>query len=171
MCRHLGYVGPPVALAELVIDPPHSLLRQSWAPTDMRGGGTINADGFGFGWYASGRSDAATYRRSAAMWTDGSLPALARTIVSGCVLAAVRSATVGMPVTETAVAPFAEGRWLFSHNGLVTGWPDSVEALAAELPTRYLMTLEAPIDSALLWALVRHRLRGGASPAAALSTV
>ena len=61
-------------------------------------------------------------------------------------LAAVRSATVGMPVTSTAVAPFAEGTWLFSHNGIVRGWP----------------------DSALLWALVRHRLRQGDAPATAL---
>ena len=32
MCRHLAYLGPPVPLAELLLDPPHGLLRQSWAP-------------------------------------------------------------------------------------------------------------------------------------------
>ena len=36
---------------------------------------------------------------------------------SGCVLAAVRSATAGMPLDETAAAPFTDGRWLLSHNG------------------------------------------------------
>ena len=50
MCRHLAYVGPPVTLADLVLHQPHSLLHQSFAPTDMRGGGSINADGFGIGW-------------------------------------------------------------------------------------------------------------------------
>jgi glutamine amidotransferase len=74
----------------------------------------------------------------------------------------VRNATTGMPVLETAAAPFAEGRWLFSHNGAVTGWPDSMVGLAAALPTRDLLTLDAPTDAALLWALVRHRLRAGA---------
>ena len=38
---------------------------------------------------------------------------------SGCVLAAVRSATVGMPIEESAAAPFTDGRWLLSHNGRV----------------------------------------------------
>ena len=32
MCRHLAYVGEPVRLADLLLTPPHSLLRQSWAP-------------------------------------------------------------------------------------------------------------------------------------------
>ena len=34
-------------------------------------------------------------------------------------LAAVRSATAGMPADETAAAPFQSGRWLLSHNGVV----------------------------------------------------
>ena len=55
MCRHLAYLGPPVPLRALLFDPPHSLVRQSWAPRDMRGGGTINADGFGVGWYPGDR--------------------------------------------------------------------------------------------------------------------
>jgi gamma-glutamyl hercynylcysteine S-oxide hydrolase len=40
-------------------------------------------------------------------------------ISSACVLAAVRSATAGMPADETAAAPFQHGRWLLSHNGVV----------------------------------------------------
>src|ERR671939_261768 len=117
MCRHLAYVGPPVRLDRLLLDPPHSLLHQSWAPRDMRGGGTINADGYGFGWYADGSATPSRYRRDCPMWTDSNLPALAGSIVAGAVLGAVRSATTGMPVVETAAAPFADDRWLFSHNG------------------------------------------------------
>src|SRR5207249_2895374 len=69
--------------------------------------------------------------------------------------------TAGMPVTVTAVAPFADGRWLFSHNGLIAGWPDSVVPLARRLDVRDLLTLDAPTDAAFLWALVRDRLRDG----------
>ena len=54
MCRHLAYLGPPTTLSALVLEPTHGLLRQSYAPLDMRGGGTVNADGFGVGWYAGG---------------------------------------------------------------------------------------------------------------------
>ncbi|MGH3793468.1 MAG: ergothioneine biosynthesis protein EgtC [Pseudonocardiaceae bacterium] len=172
MCRHLAWLGPPVELAALLLDPPHSLLRQSFAPIDMRGGGTVNADGFGAGWYPEGGGGAPIrYRRAVPIWADSSFAALARDVRSGAVLAAVRSATVGMPVVETACAPFATDRWLFSHNGVVTGWPRSMAGLAARLPVTDLLTLEAPTDSALLWALVRDRLAAGQAPAAALAAV
>jgi glutamine amidotransferase len=161
MCRHLVYLGPPLALGTLLFDAPHSLVHQSSAPLDMRGGGTINADGFGVGWYGAG-GQTLRYRRACPIWSDATLPALAAATCSGGVLAAVRSATVGMPVVETAAAPFTEGPWLFSLNGSVRGWPDSVAPIAGELPTRDLLTLDAPTDAALLWALVRHRLRAGA---------
>jgi glutamine amidotransferase len=168
MCRHLAYLGPRRPLAALLFEPAHSLAHQSWAPRDMRGGGTVNADGFGIGWYDAG-PEPLRYRRGQPLWTDAALPSLAAAISSGAVLAAVRSATAGMPVVETAAAPFAEGPWLFSLNGLVRGWPDSVATLAAGLPTRDLITLDAPTDSALLWALVRHRLRAGMPPAEAVA--
>jgi glutamine amidotransferase len=169
VCRHLGYLGPAVPVAGLVLDPPHSLLRQSWAPADMRAGGTINADGFGVGWFA-GKAPV-VYRRASPMWTDPALAGLLRPVLASGVLAAVRSATVGMPVVETAAAPFTDGRWLFSHNGVVRGWPASVASLAAQLPVTDLMTLDAPTDAALLWALVRARLRDGQAPADAVASV
>jgi glutamine amidotransferase len=171
VCRHLAYVGPPVTLSSLVLEAPHALLHQSYAPADMRGGGTVNADGFGAGWYPEPGGPAARYRSAQPMWSDASFAAVAAATRSGAVLAAARSATVGMPVTDTAAAPFAEGPWLFSHNGVVRGWPHAVAPLAAALPVADLLTLDAPTDAALLWALVRHRLRAGADPADALADV
>lgn len=162
MCRHLAYLGPPVTVADLLLEPRHSLLEQTWAPADMRGSGSVNADGFGVGWY-DGPGDALRYRREVPMWADGSLPDLARSIRTTALVAAARNGTTGMPVTETACAPFRHGRWLFSHNGVVLGWPDSATGLTATLPPQELMRLEAPTDSALLWALARQRLLGGAS--------
>jgi glutamine amidotransferase len=154
MCRHLAY---------------HALVRQSWAPRDMRGGGTINADGFGIGWYPPGGGDPVRYRRAGPLWSDTTLPGLAASTAAGAALAAVRSATTGMPVVETAAAPFGEDGWLFSHNGVVAGWPASVAGLAARLPVTDLLTLPAPTDAALLWALVRARLRAGDPPGTALA--
>ena len=174
MCRHLAYLGPPVTLADVVLHPPHSLLKQSWAPIDMRGGGTINADGFGIGWLDPSSKDgheARRYRRDVPIWTDASLPDLAASVSSGAILAAVRSATIGMPVTETACAPFVEGAWMFSHNGVIHGWPAAVASLAGALPPVDLMTIDAPTDSAFLWALVRHHLRLGHPAAKALTDI
>jgi glutamine amidotransferase len=169
MCRHLAYLGPPVSLASCVLEPPHSLQHQSWAPDDMRHGGTINADGFGIGWLDAEVGVARRYRRATPIWSDASLPDLAASVSSGAFLAAVRSATVGMPVTETACAPFIDGSAMFSHNGRVVGWPDSVAPLARSLSPATLMTLDAPTDSAFLWALVRQRLFEGHSAATVLT--
>jgi glutamine amidotransferase len=171
MCRHIAYLGEPTGLAELLLTPAHSLLRQSWAPRDMRGGGTVNADGFGIGWYTGSSPEPALLRRAVPMWTDTALPRLAAEISAGAVLAAVRSATVGMPVVETAAAPFAWDRWLFSHNGVVRGWPSSITGIASTLPVEALLTLDAPTDAALLWALLRHRLAAGDKPADAMASL
>ena len=179
MCRHLAYLGPPVTLAALLLDPPHGLLHQSYAPADMRGGGTVNADGFGAGWYPSAADSApetapvppARYRSDRPIWGDTAFAALAAVTPAAGVLAAVRSATPGLPVTTAAAAPFAEGPWLFSHNGVVRGWPGAVADLAGRLPVTDLLTLDAPTDSAVLWALARHRLRAGDDPADVLAGV
>jgi glutamine amidotransferase len=162
MCRHLAYLGPPVSLRALLFEPSYGLVRQSWAPRRQRYG-TVNADGFGVGWYADGDPAPARYRRAGPIWADPSLHDIARVTRSQAVLAAVRSATEGTAPDESAAAPFAHGRWLFSHNGAVSGWPASVAKVAGTLPAQALLGLEARTDSALLWALVLHRLQGGAT--------
>lgn len=187
-----------MGLAELVFAPPHSLASQSYAPHDMRGGGSVNVDGFGVGWYPAGPAPAADaqrhagpvvessetggpatarrYRRAVPIWQDANFAELAAaTRVSGA-LGALRNATEGMPVAEAACAPFTDGRWLFSLNGRIAGWPDTAVRLAAGLPMRQLLTLEAPTDSALLWAVLQHRLsraqsQGVLDPAAVLANL
>lgn len=182
MCRHLAYLGPPRTLASVLLEPAHGLLEQSFAPADMRGGGTINADGFGAGWYPPGAGCGTSgngstpagalpvrVRSDQPLWSDTSFAAVAASTLATGVLGAVRSASPGMPVVSTAAAPFAEDRWLFSLNGMVRDWPGSLEGLASTLPTLDLITLDAPTDAAVLWALVRHRLRAGDDPAAVLA--
>ncbi|MEU9788290.1 class II glutamine amidotransferase, partial [Streptomyces phaeochromogenes] len=70
---------------------------------------------------------------------------------------------------EAAAAPFAAGTWLFSHNGAVAGWPRSLAPLARTLPAEDLLSMEARCDSALVWALVLNRLRGGDEEGQALA--
>ena len=54
---------------------------------------------------------------------------------------------------------------------VVRGWPESMADLAESLPAIELLTLEAATDSALLWALVRARLRAGEDPVDAVAAV
>ncbi|MEU5080936.1 MULTISPECIES: ergothioneine biosynthesis protein EgtC [Streptomyces] len=167
MCRHLAYLGPEEPLGRLLVEPPHGLYRQSWAPRRQRYG-TVNADGFGVGWYAPGDPAPARYRRAGPIWADLSFADLARVVRSGAVLAAVRDATLAGADAEAAAAPFAAGRWLFSHNGLIAGWPDAAAPLVSALPPVELLSLQARTDSAFVWALVLHRLRTGQPPGRAL---
>ncbi|MER0247018.1 ergothioneine biosynthesis protein EgtC, partial [Streptomyces sp. HSW2009] len=168
MCRHLAYLGADVPLGALLTRPPHGLLRQSWEPRRQRYG-TVNADGFGVGWYAADDPVPARYRRAVPLWADPSFADLARVVRTGALLGAVRDATEPGADGEAAAAPFASGPWLFSHNGSVRGWPGSVAALAAGLPPQALLELEARCDAAFVWALVLHRLRGGAPLGRALA--
>jgi gamma-glutamyl hercynylcysteine S-oxide hydrolase len=118
MCRHLAWLGRPRSVSSLVLDPPSGLLRQSYAPRRQKRG-LLNADGWGVGLYGP-TGEVARWRSARPLWSDASFASIAPLLSSGAVLAAVRSATVGMPPDETAAAPFTDGRWLLSHNGRVS---------------------------------------------------
>lgn len=120
MCRHIGWLGAPRSVASLVLEPPSGLLIQSYAPRRQKHG-LMNADGWGVGFY---RPDApgeppCRWRSASPLWGDASFASVAPALRSGCVVAAVRSATVGMPIDASAAAPFTDGHWLLSHNGVV----------------------------------------------------
>lgn len=136
MCRHLGWLGDPVTVSSLILETANGLLVQSYSPRRQKHG-LVNADGWGVGFF-----DGATPRRwrsAAPLWGDASLASVAPALHSGCVVAAVRSATVGMPIEPSASAPFTDGEWLLSHNGVVD---------RAVLPLS--RTAESTVDSAIL---------------------
>lgn len=161
MCRHIAVLaGSAEPLGRRLVEPAHGLYRQAWAPRRQRHG-TVNADGFGVGWYAQGDPVPARYRRSGPVWGDPSFQDLARVVRAEALLAAVRDATVPGADDEAASAPYAGGRTLFSHNGAVRGWPHAMAELTATLPPESLLSLEARCDSAFVWALVLNRLRTG----------
>ncbi len=186
MCRHLAYLGEPRSLQSLVIDPPHSLYEQSWAPRRQRHG-TVNVDGFGVGWYvdpatlaggespgeavrpvpAPGPLRTVRYRRAQPIWTDASFASLAPTISTTCAVAAVRSATAGMSADESAAAPFTHDRWLFSHNGRLDDWSTARKALLADASD--VPDTRVGVDSALLFGLAVARWQAGAGLAEGLA--
>jgi len=147
MCRHLGWLGEPRSIASLVLEPPSGLLVQSYAPRRQKHG-LMNADGWGVGFYSPDVPEGAPcrWRSAAPLWGDASFASVAPALSSDCVVAAVRSASIGMPIEPSASAPFTDGRWLLSHNGLVD---------RAVLPLS--SKAESTVDSALLAALIFER--------------
>lgn len=147
MCRHLGWLGAPRSVASLLLDPPSGLLVQSYAPRRQKHG-LMNADGWGVGFFDADAAggEPRRWRSAAPLWGDASFASVAPALRSGCVVGAVRSASIGMPIEPTASAPFTDGRWLLSHNGLVDR---SVLPLSRHA--------ESTVDSALLAALIFER--------------
>jgi glutamine amidotransferase len=152
MCRHQAWLGAPRSVAALVLEPEHGLLRQSYAPRRQTHG-LVNADGWGVGLLAPEVDGPVRWRSARPLWSDASFASVAPLLRAGTVLAAVRSATPGMPMEETASAPFTDGRWLVSHHGVVD---------RGVLPARH--DAESACDSALLAA---HVLAQGAEKVAA----
>ncbi|CAN5505676.1 ergothioneine biosynthesis protein EgtC [soil metagenome] len=147
MCRHLGWLGVSVPVSSLILDPPSGLLVQSYAPRRQKHG-LMNADGWGVGFFddSSGPTVPRRWRGATPLWGDASFASVAPALSSSCVVAAVRSASVGMPADATAAAPFTDGRWLLSHNGLVD---------RSVLPLD--PSAESVVDSAVLAALIFRR--------------
>ena len=148
MCRHLGWLGQPASVASLVLEPPYGLVVQSYSPRRQKHG-LMNADGWGVGFFDSANgagSQPRRWRSATPLWGDASFASVAPALRSGCVVAAVRSASVGMPIEPSASAPFADGEWLLSHNGIVD---------RAVLPQS--AAAESTVDSALLAALIFDR--------------
>lgn len=143
MCRHLGWLGEPRSVASLMLEPAHGLLVQSYAPRRQKHG-TMNADGWGAGFFDG--SVPRRWRSDRPLWGDVSFASVAPALHSGCVVAAVRSASVGMPIEPSASAPFTDGTWLLSHNGVVN---------RAVLPAA--AAAESTVDSAVLAALIFSR--------------
>ncbi len=145
MCRHLGWLGADVPVSSLILDPPYGLRVQSYAPRRQKHG-LLNADGWGVGFFDAAADTPRRWRSPAPLWGDVSFDSVAPALRSHCVVAAVRSATVGMPIEASATAPFTDGRWLLSHNGIVD---------RAVLPTA--AGAESVCDSAILAANIFAR--------------
>jgi len=117
MCRLAAYLGPDIPLQQFLLDPPHSLYRQSWEPRELKYA-RLNADGYGFGWY-NREGAACSYTCTSPIWADHNLPALASTLCEPLWIAEVRSATEGNPVHAFNTAPFSDDQYLFAHNGFI----------------------------------------------------
>ena len=172
MCRLIAYLGPPVTLEALLVDPPHGLAHQAWAP-ERQVSGVVNADGFGVGWYQPAvRAEPGVHRTTKPLWADRSFASFAGIVAAPAVLAAVRGATAPAPTEESGTPPFAEGPWLFAHNGSVDDFRDGVGArLRRTLSVEREAAILGAADSEVLFQLALARLDDGASPGEALAGV
>lgn len=173
MCRALGYVGPPIDLHALLVEPDHSLEHQSYRPAHQLSG-VVNGDGWGVGWYdlAAPGADPPRYRTTTPMWADRAFGDMAAGIRASVVLAAVRSATPPLPVDHSASPPFRDGHRLFALNGWVEGFTTGRNVdLRAGLSRCRAAAIEGTSDAEVVFAMVLDRLDDGLDPASAIRDV
>ena len=158
MCRFTLYLGPPIRLESLLIDPSHSLILQSFHSSERDE--PLNGDGFGVGWYAPDQHERpALFRSITPAWNNANLRSLASVVSSPCVMAHVRAASAGMPVAEANCHPFQHGRYLFMHNGHVGSFRSIRRALLAGLGEEAFDVIRGSTDSEHLFATFVDELK------------
>ncbi len=133
MCRWIAYRGETIPLEQYVTAPAHSLVVQSQRALESTA--ATNGDGFGMGWYGE-HAEPGLYREVRPAWSDENLRYLCRHIRSHLYFAHVRAAT-GTPITRPNCHPFACGRWLFMHNGMIGNWGRLRRKVEALIPDAF----------------------------------
>ncbi len=153
MCRMAIYKGPEILLSKIISEPPHSLIKQSYAASEMATDG-MNTDGFGFAWYCGFSKNAAVYRHTLPITNDPNVMSMADKISAPIVMAHVRGASDGMPVGITNTHPFNYGRYTFMHNGTVDFfWEKLFADISPQLDSRLLPLIKGNTDSERIFAL------------------
>jgi len=158
MCRLLGYLGDTVQMYDLLYQPKHSLIVQSYQPKEMTAG-LLNADGFGLGWYNQDKQDAPyIYKNTLPIWTDINLPHISRYVDSKCLLGYVRSATPPLAVDFSNCQPFSHKNILFIHNGFIHNFRSSLyRPIRDSLGDNIYQLIHGTTDSEHIFALIMEQ--------------
>jgi gamma-glutamyl hercynylcysteine S-oxide hydrolase len=169
MCRHLAVVGT-AGLHEPLFGAVHSLADQAERPR-CQTSGTTNPDGWGVAWYEPNRAAPAQYRTVTPMWEDHAFAKRAEHIECTAFVAAARLASPGAAIAESGNAPFVDGHWAFSLNGIVDGFREGAgEELGRRLSPERRDALRGDADTEVLFALVLDRIDAGMAPEDALAS-
>ena len=149
MCRWLAYLGSPIFIDTLLLDPVHSLIDQSRDAelSEYR----TNGDGFGVGWYGE-HTIPGVYRNVRPAWNDANLKSLAKQIRSGHFMAHVRT-TTGTAIQASNCHPFPYENWLFQHNGEINGFEKVKKELDCSIADKFYPLMQGSTDSERLFYL------------------
>ncbi|KAK4113749.1 N-terminal nucleophile aminohydrolase [Canariomyces notabilis] len=157
MCRFLVYKGSDeILLSKLVLDPAHSILKQSFDSRlrlDTRRGQN-NADGFGIGFYTDPKLGAAPclFTSTTPAWNCANLQRLASKTASRLIFAHVRATTEGS-LSEDNCHPFCHGSLMWMHNGGLGGWKQIKRRLGERLADKWYLGVVGGTDSEWAFAL------------------
>ena len=157
MCRFLAYKGHEIFLSDLLTRSEQSLIRQSYHAREREE--PLNGDGFGVGWYAQGQdATPGVFTSIQPAWANRNLHRLADKIQSTSILAHVRAASPGTPVTELNCHPFQHGRFLWMHNGRIAEFRKIRRTLREHLQDEFYDLIQGTTDSEHVFALFLNQL-------------
>ncbi|KAK4452474.1 nucleophile aminohydrolase [Podospora aff. communis PSN243] len=157
MCRFLVYKGSDeILLSKLILDPTHSILKQSFDSRlrlDTRRGQN-NADGFGIGFFTEPKLGAAPclFTSTTPAWNCVNLQRLASKTASRLIFAHVRATTEGS-LSEDNCHPFCHGSLMWMHNGGLGGWKQIKRRLGERLADKWYLGVVGGTDSEWAFAL------------------
>ncbi|GGT08033.1 class II glutamine amidotransferase [Streptomyces kurssanovii] len=150
MCRWIAYTGTPVFLSRVLFEPEHSLIDQSLH--SRMGVETTNGDGFGVGWYTQDTTTPAVLRDVGPAWNNRNLQEVAHHVRSGLFFGHIRAST-GTAVQQTNCHPFRHGRWMWMHNGMISGFHRFRRDLVLAVDPALYPDIEGSTDSELMFFL------------------
>jgi predicted glutamine amidotransferase len=157
MCRFIGYLGNDILLADILVRPENSLIRQSYKARERPE--PLNGDGFGLGWYTPEiNGEPCVFTAITPAWSNRNLLNLVEHTKSGCFFAHVRAASPGMRVSEVNCHPFQYGRFLWMHNGTIEGFDLIKRRLRHSLPDEIYQSINGTTDSEHAFAVFLNLL-------------
>lgn len=150
MCRWVAYMGQEIYLESVLFESEHSLIDQSLSARKSQV--TVNADGFGLGWYDE-REEPGLYHEIMPAWSDCNLKSLSAHIKSKLFFAHVRAST-GTATNRSNCHPFAYKNWLFMHNGQIGDYESIRWHLDRLIPEHLYNHRKGATDSELIFLLL-----------------
>lgn len=146
MCRFIAYAGRDILLADLIVNPEHSLINQSYQ--SQQRSERLNGDGFGVGWYNRALSkEPGIFTATSPAWSNRNLRRLADKIVSPLVFAHIRAASPEFPVNELNCHPFYYHHLMWMHNGRIDNFLKIKRPLRNSLRDDIYNTIQGTTDS------------------------
>jgi len=166
MCRIVIYHGrQPITMCDLITNPTHSIIKQSYNSQERIGKDPLNGDGFGIGWYITHDDregqcqNPCVFLSVTPAWNNLNLIRLAEKIRSPLFFGHVRAASPGILTTETNCHPFLFGHFMWMHNGFISDFNLIKRRLTSLLTDELYLQIQGTTDSEAIFMLFLNILQ------------
>lgn len=172
MCRLLVYFGKTIYLNEIIYNPEHSIIKQSYSPAYTPNikknvlNSDLNLDGFGCGWWIPEKNNFFVYKSLKPIWNDTILNSIANSIKSNLIFAHIRAVLRkrGSPVSDLNTHPFIANGWIWMHNGCIIDFDKHKGNITSYIESGILPNLYGSTDSEFCFGLYLTFLTKNSNP-------